>query len=477
MRLFFYYFILVVLIMGCGGLNPKHSQEEIKKKEAVVSPKLNPLATLPLDSFSVVKTDSIRKGDSTFIVLKDTTLTDSLGMVLSPDTVKTVKKSTKRTRKKPKNQEPKNPLICVVHPGTMEGYGDRGEYLMTGNVVCQYGTLKLMTNKALWHKKRNEVVCEGGVTVLVNGMTFTSIRGGYKQDAGELWAERSVKVVDSNHLYEFTGQYMTYNRNSHWLTVTGSPDLKRFYRKKKGQDTLSLTAEKITYNDSLRIAVGEENVNIVRGNLKINCEKGSYFEKEEQLSLEGNPVAHLKTNLLKGKSMLVHLKGEQVTSISLKDSAYGVYYEKASANKIPKNTYKLESDSLYMKISKEVMEYVELFDQGKVDQMKKKDSLRTNKMFGDYLRLNFLDEKIQGAQVNGNAKTQFHLFEENNYKGKSVADGDSIHFAFEKGDIVEVNIAGNAQGTFYGEPKKEQSKKKEAEVKSDSTQVSEKNEE
>jgi allophanate hydrolase subunit 2 len=51
--------------------------------------------------------------------------------------------------------------------------------------------------------------------------------------------------------------------------------------------------------------------------------------------------------------------------------------------------------------------------------------------------------------VGGAHSTYYHL-ENGRLKGRNVAKGDTIRFAFADGQIDEVLVSGNAHGTYFG---------------------------
>jgi lipopolysaccharide export system protein LptA len=290
---------------------------------------------------------------------------------------------------------------------------------------------------------------------------------------------KKVRGVDTSETYEFASGYLTYHRETHVMKLTRKPVLRKFYREdtvssdeKTGRrksnrvDTLEIRAKVIIYNDSMRIAKAKQNVTITRGNLIITCENAVFYEKTEQIHLEGNPVSKLQDNVMSGDKMILTLDGEKLRNIALKGNAKGDYSEKKkdSLSMLYTDTYHLEGDSLYMEFKDEAMEYIEIFKKGLATYFKSDHPDKLNKMNGEFLRLDFVEDKIDSALVIGKAKSTYFHFEDYVYQGKNMADGDTISISFDLGKIKDIYIMNGAKGTYFEQPgKKTESEKGEAE--------------
>jgi hypothetical protein len=346
-------------------------------------------------------------------------------------------------------------------------------------VKCKYGKLDFETQRAVWNKQQNEVTCEGGMKALVDELILTAKRGGYKKKEALIWASGKVRGEDTLGNYEFISNYLTYDKETHDMKLTRRPVLRKFYRddstsrkrlpkqKRSGKvDTLEIKARVIHYNDSLRIARAEKNVTITRGNMVLTCTTGIFYEVPQLIHLMGNPIAYLKEDTLRGDVMWLTLDGEELRKMALKGNAEGGYSERKrdSLSVSFMEKYHIEGDSLLMQFREETMEYIEVFKKGLATYFESRHPEMINNMKGDFLRINFLNEEIDSALVLGSAESVYYHFENNKYSGKNIAFGDTIGISFEQGKISDINIMGNAKGTYFGEAKEGEKAKKEEDL-------------
>ncbi len=158
--------------------------------------------------------------------------------------------------------------------------------------------------------------------------------------------------------------------------------------------------------------------------------------------------------------MYLTLDGEKVTSLSLKGEAVADYFEEKK-DTLETDKYHLEGDSLFMKIDEEKMEFIEIFKQGLASHIISNDTMNINEMTGEFLKLNFIKEKINDAIIRGNAHSTYFYYDKKKYKGKNVSSGDTISLFFDKGKVNGIQIQGNVKGKYLGASSKKKKKKDE----------------
>jgi len=388
---------------------------------------------------------------------KDTLDLDSSELLNSKVTVK--KKKTQKKRKK-KNYNPA-PLICEANPGSMKGFGNRGEYQLEGTVTCIYEELVFKTNKAIWSSRKNTVRFFGGMSVEINGLILTSDLGGYKKKDGLIWAKRNAKVVDTSGTYNFSSNYLSYDIKNRLLNLKNNAHLQKIFRdtiyenRKSGimkikKDTLDIMAKNILYNDSLRWAEAKNNVQILRGKLRVTCGRAYYSEDSEIIDFLDFPRATFKHNLMQGDTMRLKLKGEEFESMSFKSQAKGDFYENEDSTTASEE-YHVKGDSIFMEMENEQLKFIETFKSGYATHILKKYPNQINQMKGRYIKLNFKEDKIDSASLYNRAKSTYFIYDNEKFKGKNEAQGDTIIITFKEGKVNNIYIKGSALGTFFGE--------------------------
>ncbi len=359
-------------------------------------------------------------------------------------------------------KRPSFPLICKANPGSAEGSGVKGEYILQGDVKCDYGRLHFETAHAIWNRRANQVNCSGGTKVLIDALVLTSEEGGYHQPSSTIWATGKVRGVDTTGTYEFLAGRLDYHRDKQEMLLTNQPILRKIYTRTKAvadsfavpqshaADTLEIRAKIIRHNDSLRETIAKDDVIIIRGAMVVRCSSAVFVESSQTIHLMGKPVAKLKENEMKGNTMTMLMEGEAVKSMAVKGDAVADYLEDAKGRYAEK--YHLKGDSLLMTIEQEKMEKMEIFEQGLASHINTQFPKKENEMTGKYLRLDFNEEKIADALVVGNAKSTYFYFDANEFKGKNIADGDSLNIQFDKGKVAGILITGKAKGTYLGQP-------------------------
>jgi lipopolysaccharide export system protein LptA len=210
----------------------------------------------------------------------------------------------------------RNAPLIMENADRFEGYRSRGEYVLSGKVRFRHGKMFVETERAVWQKDRNIIFCESGMRITRNGALLTADRGTYDKNLGQATAQGNVFMRDSAGEVAATGQSIVYMRFKHLATLTGNPEVRRFYvdrkpsdsvaaakasatgakdtlqtaakapadtndgpaGKKDGPDTLSIKGDIMTYDDSSQVAVADGNVVIHRDKLNITCKKAEYHD-------------------------------------------------------------------------------------------------------------------------------------------------------------------------------------------------------
>ncbi len=356
----------------------------------------------------------------------------------------------------------KNEPLIMENADRFEGYRSRGEYILSGKVRFRHGTLKLETERAVWLKDRNIVYCESGIKIVQRGAVLTGDGGNYDKNRGEAMAEGHVFMRDSSGAVEASGRSIVYKRYKHLTTLTGDPILRRFYAasdssdslstkmKSSRRDTLSIFGEVMTYDDSTQIAIADGKVRINRNRLRITCKKAEYHDAADSLFLIGEPLVLVDDNQVKGLVMRMGMHGEDIRSLLVKGAAQAHSVEPATDTSAARQS-DLNGDSLFLTFKDKAIDSVQVFRNATGAYFDQDKPEYVNKMSGEYMVLRFAGKQISSANVLGGAKSSYYHFEQKRLKGRNDAEGDTIDFAFKSGKIDEVQVKGQAKGTYYGE--------------------------
>lgn len=372
---------------------------------------------------------------------------------------------------------PSTPLI-MENADRMEGSRSRGEFILVGKVRFTHGDLSLETERAVWQKDRNMVYCESGMKITQKGSLLTSDRGSYDKAAGQATAEGHVRMIDSAGDVEAFGNTVVYNRQKHLTTLSGQPELRRYYPAsdsakpgakasgkapsadssgaKKG-DTLVIRGKTMTYDDSLQVATAEGNVRITRDRLRIDCSRAEYHDQADSLYLLGEPQVQVDDSKVKGQVMRLGMHGEEIKSLLVKGAAQANSVEPATDTSAARQSH-VEGDSLFLAFKAKAIDSVQVFRRANGSYFDLDKPEFVNKMSGEYMVLRFSGRQIQSANVLGGAKSTYYHFETKKLKGRNEAQGDTINFAFKGGKIDEVMVRGSATGKYYGEGGKKNAK-------------------
>jgi uncharacterized Zn ribbon protein len=213
---------------------------------------------------------------------------------------------------------------------------------------------------------------------------------------------------------------------------------------------MSIYGETMTYNDSTQIAVADGKVRINRDKLRITCKKAEYHDAADSLYLIGEPLVLVDDNQVKGLVMRLGMHGEDIRSLLVKGAAEAHSVEPATDSNTARQS-DLKGDSLFLTFKDKAIDSVQVFKNATGTYFDLDKPEYVNKMSGEYMVLRFAGKQITSANVLGGAKSSYYHYEQKRLKGRNDAQGDTIDFAFKAGKIDEVQVKGQATGTYFGE--------------------------
>jgi lipopolysaccharide export system protein LptA len=354
----------------------------------------------------------------------------------------------------PANPAPEEPLV-MENADQMEGFRSRGEYILTGKVRFRHGALRFETERAVWQREQNRVLCEQGMRITQRGALLTADRGTYDKSKNQALAEGKVFLRDSSGEMEGQGARLAYDRVKHEAVLTGRPLVRRIQKPRendsaaKGPDTLTIRGETLRYNDSTGVAEASGKVLITRQELRITCGRAEYRQRADSLYLSQSPEVKVDDNEVRGVHMRVGLQGEELRGMLVRGEAEALSLEQATDSTRARRS-RVEGDSLFLAFREGAVESVQVFRRAAGTYFDVDRPEYVNRMSGDYMVLRFQEKRVRDAEVLGAAKSTYYHFENDTLKGRNRAEGDTISFAFKEGKIEEVLVRGTARGVYEG---------------------------
>ncbi len=438
--------LLLICLAGCASLGPRGAAGDSGARSAAASEdegSANPTSASSSPSDMAPGSDSLSLSRAS----ADSGVASAES--LSAPASKAKSTSTSAPVPAPPEEEP----LIMERADRMEGFRDRGEYVLSGGVVFTHGGLRLETQRAVWRREASVVICDSGMVITNRGARLTARGGQYNKTMNRATAEGNVVMKDSAGEFELTGRSLIYNRLNHIAQLFGDPVMKRFPEidsaaggERRG-DTLVIKGDVLSYNDSLDVARAEGNVRIARGGLLIVSNRAEFHRSRDSLLLTGEPKVKLDENEVAGKEIGVRLAGEEIRSLMVRGNADAQSVEKDSTD-VPVRKSRVWGDSLFMTFKKNSPDSIEVFSNTKGNYFDVDRPDYVNEMTGGYMVLRFGEKRVTSAHVVGEANSVYYHFEKNVFKGRNAAKGDTIQFTFDKGKIDEVEVIGKAAGQY-----------------------------
>jgi len=339
-------------------------------------------------------------------------------------------------------------ILKSANSNTNTMSGDELISVLEGNVVFVYDDAVIKSQYAQWWRSRGTVHFSKNVRVTKEKQVLTCDRLDYEKSKKQLLANGSIDFYDSKEGTRLLGDHAEYFPDTKFITLTGKPVF--IHYDTAAHDTVVIHGEKMTYSDSLKLALVERSVTISKGKLFSRCQTARYFTEGDRAQLRTKPDIKFDHDSLSGDSMDMLLNKRALRGMSVSGNSHGMYKDVSGKDTMITNMF---GDSLYMAMN----------DSGKVDSMwmyrnvkssyrSAKDSLHPNEAFGKIMILAFTKKgDVDNVKVWGNAKSVYHV--EEGDKGVNIATGDSIAVAFKEGKASHVMLSGSVRGYYAPENK------------------------
>jgi lipopolysaccharide export system protein LptA len=319
---------------------------------------------------------------------------------------------------------------------------------LNGNVVFLYDDAVIKSDNAKWWKSRGTVSFIDHVVIERTTQRISSEKMDYDKGKKWLFAQGNLDFYDTKERVKLTGDHGNYYLDKKFLVVEGKP---RFiFYDTTAHDTLDITGEKMTYDDSLKKASVYDNVTIRKGKLFTHSNTAFYYPDSGRAELRAAPRIAYVTDSLSGDSVDLLFTKKHLQRVKVKGGSHGQYKDFGASDTTLTHLF---GDSLSMFLT----------DSGKIDSMwavgnvksryfPLKSPLQTNEVYGKMMTVSFNSRsEVSRVRVWGNARSIYNV-EEKGGRGKNEASGDSITVSFAKGKATHVKLSGTVRGFYAPQP-------------------------
>ncbi|MFL3008456.1 MAG: putative LPS assembly protein LptD [Candidatus Neomarinimicrobiota bacterium] len=284
--------------------------------------------------------------------------------------------------------------------------------LISGNVIFTKGSLTLNCQEGRHYEKDDLAILYRNVTAFQEGRTLVCDTLKFFSKEDKLLSIGNPHVWDKD--YDLKSDSLTIFTKNDSGVALGNVTLIQ-----KGQ---TINADKIEYikdtNNNGISYIASGNVIIKDSSRTANCGKATYNRKDEITTLEIDPQIFDNDQILSGSKIILNYKDENLKELNISKNAQAITTIQGYKN--------IKNDSLNL-----------------VDTIKFENTIQGSKM------TSFFDNgQLELIQVEGMAKTLYHVFEDSIYMGKNNSSGDTIIMNFSNNSLDQININGGSKGEY-----------------------------
>ena len=305
--------------------------------------------------------------------------------------------------------------LYLENAGILENktIGDESVKYLSDNVIFKKGDLVLYCDEGRHYENKSLVILYQNVSAIQNDRNLTCDTIIFFSNKDKLISIGNSRAWDKD--YDLTADsIIVFTKKDSGIAIGNVTLLQKGqkitanrikYKKNEKYDGISFTATgNIIIQDSSRIAY---------------CGKAKYDRKNERTILEINPEIKDNNRILSGEKIELTYQKEELKSLF-----------------IPKNAHAITPVFGYLK--------------SKIDSVPKTDKIYFNDhLEGTELKSFFTNGEIESLQINGMAKTIYHVFEDSIYRAKNNASGDTLMIQFNNNDLTLLNIIGGSSGKYF----------------------------
>ena len=381
---------------------------------------------------------------------------------------------------------------------------------LKGNVTFEYNEGTIAADQATWYHSDNKILFQYNINATMEGKQLSCERIDFLRNDKKIIASTNIRFFDPIENVRITAQSAEYILDKKILTLTIDPEI--HYYDSANSDTISLSSEKMVYNDSLHMATAHNNVAFFdpKEQIHIFSQYAEYLPEKKYLTLLNSPkmfqydtaqsetLTILADTMIYNDSLNVAIAINKVTiSRSLwrskcKEATYDVtsgtaklrvepwiYYdhdeltgdsidlffsEKTLRGVSVMNNVKglqrdiTESDTIFREVTGDSifmsigdsnrLEKIWIYKNAKTLYYTAKQPEYINEAYGKVMILDFVEGRINTLHILGNAKFFYYLYDKSD-SGKIESSGDSIKIKFKNGEATFMTITGAVRGTYF----------------------------
>jgi lipopolysaccharide export system protein LptA len=275
---------------------------------------------------------------------------------------------------------------------------------LLGNVEIEHEGFTLTSRAATYREDSEVIEFDGDVRAVEPGRMLTARRLVYRVPDSLVVATGEVVLLDEERSITIQSDSLRHHRPERVYHLTGNP----VFRKTDKQD-LRISCRTMEYQADDKVADFISDVIIEADSLTILCQRGRYYDRDNRLIIEGEPIAFESNNIMVGRHMEVRLVEEEIRWIRVIDDAEGLYLESGASAEEPSGQSWVKGDTLMMFLT---------------------------------------DSRISRMRVLGNAESFYRPGAGDSSQAINRAIGNEIILDFEEGEIERVFVKEHTEGTY-----------------------------
>ena len=321
--------------------------------------------------------------------------------------------------------------------------------VLEGNVIFRYDKAIIRSDHATWYRRRGIAHFKGNVRITQENQLLTCKRLKFNRNQKKITAYDNLDFYDKVEMMRIIAQRGIYFFETGNLILTQNPQM--FQYDTARAETLSISGDKMLYDDSLKIATAEKNVLILKGLLKAECKTATYNLETHKARLREDPWIYYDIHELTGDSVdLFFTEQEVLYGVSVMRNGKGYHRDVTEKDTI---FTEVTGDSIYMDIAENgTVEKMWTYRDAVTLYYSSKTRHLVNEGNGKMMVLNFTEGTTGTLTISGNAECVYFLNEEKE-SGKNEANGDDIVINFRDGKAVFIKLIGGVRGTYFAERK------------------------
>jgi OstA-like protein. len=240
----------------------------------------------------------------------------------------------------------------------------------------------------------------------------------YRRESRSI-ASGNVVIISLRNNAIISGDYGENFELINYSYIRGNAQLEQI---EQGSDTLIIYSEVMeAYRNNPEYYVAKDNVELIRGEFIARCGRGVYLPEPETVALTLQPVVWQENSQMTGDSIYAEFPGNVLQQIYV--------------SKLPDMKNSVRSFVLTKNENR-------FFED------------RTDQASGNYITMNFKNDKLNLVEIFGDASSIYFLYEKGMANGVNIINGrDMVIYLDESESVEKINVMENPAGQYVPEAK------------------------